>query len=376
MLTIEVVIERPAHRYEILLEPGLGANWRAEVAERIGAGSYLALVDTNVARLYGYPESGQVDSSWHYLWIEPGENNKNLRQYCELCEKALAFDIDRETVVVAVGGGMTGDLAGYLAATLLRGLGFVHVPTSLVAQVDGSVGGKNGVNVHAGKTVIGTVRQPDLVLIDPAFLATLPPRELTAGFAEVVKTAFLEGPDFFRQLQQSKDLLLSMNHGFMAGVVARCCRFKTDIIVGDEHDKGRRQLLALGHSFGHALEALAGYDGRVNHGEAVAVGLALICEFSARRGILSTEERDEVKKLLEDLHLPVAIGRLGARSPQPPDWRALLSGDKAMAALTGDKKLDGGRLSLVVPYAIGDCRVEAGYTAREALSFLRGCIDG
>lgn len=371
MLKMEVEISRPSHRYEILFEPGLGTNWRSEIMERMGANSYLALVDANLALLQGYPPSGTIDGPWRYLWVNPGEQRKNLEQYRDLCEKATAFDIDRHTVVVAVGGGITGDIAGFLASTLLRGLKLVQIPTSLLAQVDSGVGGKNGVNTPAGKNLVGTFWQPDLVLIDPVFLSTLPHGEYIAGIAEIVKTAVLDGADFFRQLQHSTDLLLAMNHGFVSGVIAHCCRFKTRIVVADEKESGRRQLLNLGHTFAHALEALAGYDKGILHGEAVAVGIMLAGEFSLRRGILPAQELEEVRDLLRALELPASIRELG----RGLDWGALLAGEAIIEILSGDKKVNKGRMTLVLPYSIGDCRVEKGYSPKEVGNFMRGCVD-
>lgn len=371
MLKIEMEIQRPNHHYEILFEPGLGTNWRSEVEERTHAESYLALIDRNLAMVNGWPADGSSDGRWNYLWVEPGEQRKNLEQYRELCEKATDFDIDRGTVLVAIGGGVTGDIAGFIAATLLRGIRLVQIPTSLLAQVDSSVGGKNGVNTPAGKNLVGTFKQPELVLIDPVFLETLPQRELLAGMAEIVKTAILDGPEFFQQLQHSVDLMTTMNHGFMAGAIARCCRFKTEVVVSDELEKGRRQLLNLGHTFGHALEALAGYDGRVVHGEAVSVGLVLAATFAVKKGFMAPSGLDEITSLLRALQLPVRIRNLGVSGDNPANWDQLLYSEELIAALQGDKKIDKGKLTLVLPHTIGDCRVEKGYTVREVADFMR-----
>ena len=371
MLKIELEIRRPNHAYEILLEPGLGADWRREVEERMISGSYLALVDANLARQWNSPADG---GKWRCLWVEPGEENKTLTQYQSLCEAALDMGLDRNTVVVAVGGGVTGDIAGFLAATLFRGVRLVQIPTSLLAQVDSSVGGKNGVNCAAGKNMIGTFHQPDLVLIDPGFLDTLPRREYLAGLAEVVKTAVLDSSAFFHELQMAAEAMLSLNHGMLSGVIARCCRIKTRFVIDDEFDKGRRALLNLGHTFGHVLESFGGYDGRVVHGEAVAVGMVLACRFSMERGILSEHDANEVRDLLAALRLPVAISQLGRISPNPPDWQALFAAGDVEKILLADKKADGGRINLVLPHAIGDCRVEKGFRASEVAEFMRQAL--
>lgn len=376
MLKITVEMKRSAHSYEILFEPGLTANWRAEVAERVPADGYIVLADANYADLAGLPQTGAVEGRWRYLRVEPGERRKDLGQYVCLCERIVHLGLDRGWVVVAVGGGVTGDIAGFIASTLMRGVRLVQIPTTLLAQVDSSVGGKNGVNTSAGKNLIGTFFQPELVLIDPMALDTLPEREYLAGLAEVAKIGILDGPEFFQQLREGTEALLARNHGFLAGVIARCCRYKSGLVASDERDRGLRQLLNLGHTFGHGLEALAGYDGRVVHGEAVAAGLALAAEFSSGMGYLPSDESAEIRKLLRGLGLPTAIAQLGAASAEPPVWRELLRRDDFPAILAADKKAGGGRLTLVLPHAIGDCRIERGHTAVEVADFMRSRVNG
>lgn len=371
MLKIDISLERPSHAYSILLEPGLCADWRTEIRDRIPAESYLVLADANLGRLGFVPESGVVVEEWRHLWVEPGEERKNLEQYAFLCARALEFGLSRDTVVVGFGGGVTGDIAGFVAATLLRGLRLAQIPTTLLAQVDSSVGGKNGVNTPAGKNLVGTFHQPALVLIDPVLLKTLPEREYLAGVAEVVKTAVLDGPDFFRDLERSAELVRSRNYGYMAGVIARCCRVKTGFVMSDERDTGRRQLLNLGHTFGHVLETLAGYDGTVVHGEAVSVGMVLACEYALDRGLLAHTELGEIRALLEKLGLPVRIRSLGGGL----DWDGLLSGEQALSSMLSDKKAGSGKVNLVLPYAIGDCRFERGFDAREVLEFMRAHLN-
>lgn len=375
MLTINVELRRPDHRYPIHFASGLCADWRGEVAKRFPNASYLVMFDANLARDAGVPSYGCVEGAWRYLWVKPGEENKNPGQYAALCEDALHMAVDRNTVVVAVGGGVTGDIAGFVAATLLRGLRLVQIPTTLLAQVDSSVGGKNGVNAEAGKNMIGTIHQPDLVLIDPAFLDTLPRREYTAGLAEIVKTAVLDGPAFFAALEQGADRLVAGDHELLSEIIARCCRVKSDYVMSDERDTGRRQLLNLGHTFGHVLESLAGYDGRVVHGEAVAVGLLLACRFSAARSGMSEAEAERVKELLVRLRLPTAISQLGQSGAAPVDWRKALAAPDTVAILAADKKAEAAGVNLALPRAIGDCRMEKGFPAAEVLEFMRARMD-
>ncbi len=376
MLTLDVELKRPGHSYAIVLESGLSANWRAEVEARLTASSYLALVDANLAAARDIPTHGCMEGKWRYLWVQPGEENKHLEQYAALCEDALHFGITRDTVVVAVGGGVTGDIAGFVAATLLRGLRLVQVPTTLLAQVDSSVGGKNGVNAEAGKNMVGTIHQPSLVLIDPAFLDSLPRREYLAGVAEIVKTAVLDSAEFFEVLDSGADRLAANDHDFVTDAIARCCRIKAGFVQDDERDTGRRQLLNLGHTFGHVLESLAGYDGSVVHGEAVAVGMVLACRFSVARSTMAKGEADAVEALLSKLGLPTRINQLGTTRSEPIEWPAALSSEDAVAVIAADKKAEASGVNLVLPHAIGDCRLEKGFPPAEVLRFMRDHVDG
>lgn len=376
MLKISLDVERRNHRYDILLEPGLCRNWREEVQNHINAASYLVLVDSTLARIMKLPPSGAIEGKWRFLRVEAGEPNKTFAQYRSLMERALTMDLDRHSVVVAIGGGVTGDISGFIAATLFRGVRIVMIPTSLLAQVDSSVGGKNGINTPGGKNLVGSIHQPELVLIDPAFLDTLPRREFLAGLAEIVKVAILDGRDFFFRLQRSAGLLLARDHGFLAGSIAQSCRIKAAIVTEDELEKGRRALLNLGHTFGHALEALAGYDGRVVHGEAVAVGLALACRFAAARSGMPAGEAEEVEALLAELGLPTAIAQLGVSGSEPIDWRRALADGAAAGILASDKKAAASGVVLVLPRAVGDCRLEKGFAAEEVIRFMLARVDG
>ncbi len=371
MLKIDIELTRPPHAYSLFINPGLCAEWRREVEERMPASAYLVLADANLARAGLVPAAGTVEGKWRCLWVEPGEEHKTLTQYAALCEAALRFGIDRSTVVVAVGGGVTGDIAGFVAATLMRGLRLAQIPTTLLAQVDSSVGGKNGVNTDAGKNLVGAFLQPELVLIDPAFLDSLPRREYLAGVAEIVKTAVLDSPEFFHDLARSAEALGNNDHSVVANAIARCCRVKSGFVMADERDTGRRQLLNLGHTFGHVLEALAGYDGRVIHGEAVAVGMALACGFSCDTGRMAAADAREIPALLAALGLPTAIDQLGMDGDAPLRWDDLLAGERGRAALFLDKKAGAGKVNLILPHALGDCRFEKGFDADEVMDFMR-----
>lgn len=376
MLTIPIDVTRHNRRYEIFIEAGLCADWRQAVSDRVEAASYLVVADRAVAGLLDLPANGETDGDWRYLWLTPGEEWKTLGQYASLCDQALALGITRGTVVVALGGGVTGDIAGFMAATLLRGLRLVQVPTTLLSQVDSSVGGKTGVNAARGKNLIGAFHQPETVLIDPLFLKTLPRREFLAGMAEVVKTAILSSSGFFTYLRQNRDKLLAMDPEPLSRAIAECCRAKAAIVAQDETEAGKRALLNLGHTFGHALEALAGYDGRVVHGEAVAVGTVLASRLARDKGYLAAPRYQEIVDGCRELDLPVRIADLGKHTDNPPKWDTLLSGTALNDALAKDKKRGAARLNLVLPHGIGDCRIEGGYAVSEVADFMRAAHGG
>lgn len=371
MLRIDIELAVPAMRQTVLFEPGLCSDWKREVERRVASQSYLAVVDANLARLLKLPPSGTMQGKWRYLWAAAGEERKNLEQFAELADAALDFGPDSDTVLTAVGGGTIGDLTGLLAALLFRGMRFVFIPTTLVSQIDTAIGGKNGLNTRHRKNALGTVLTPELVMIDSGLLETLPPSEYRHGLAEVVKTALLDDRDFFEELQTSAALLASGNQGFISGIVARCCRSKAGLVLADPAGLDKRKTLAVGHYFGHVLEALAGFDGRVPHGEAVSVGLALACDFSAERGLMPVRSAGEVKNLLAAFHLPVSIARLGAGRPNPPDWERLLSGNGVASALVCGMKTVDGRMRIALPVDIGDCRNIEGIAVEDVARFLR-----
>lgn len=282
--------------------------------------------------------------------VPAGEGSKTLGVYGGLVDWALGLGVDRQTPVLALGGGVVGDLAGFIAATLLRGLPFVQVPTTVIAQVDSAIGGKTGVNHEAGKNLVGAFHQPRVVLADPATLQTLPRRELASGLAEAVKHALIRDPDLAARLDQDLDRLLDCDAAALARTVRDAAAIKAAIVAADEREAGDRAILNFGHTFGHAIEKAAGY-GAFTHGEAVALGMraALHLSSSLRLG----------RVLAPDAALPdpfAAADRLVSRLPTPalPDR---LSVDTLLDAMGGDKKRRAGRLRFVVLDAIGDARL-------------------
>lgn len=377
---ISLSLSRPGHAYDIILKKGINKNLFAEIEQRMHAGSYIVVADDAVAELYSIPPSGTRRGNWGFIRMRAGEQNKNWKQMIPLCDKALAMGPDRDTVVVAVGGGVTGDMTGFCASCLLRGLRLVMVPTTLLSMVDSSVGGKNGIDTPYGKNLAGTFHQPSLVLIDPEYLDSLPRREYIAGLGEVLKSAIIDGEEFFDYLQTHSTKLMQNDHAALIEVIARCCRFKARIVMDDEQEKsGRRALLNLGHTFGHALEALAGYDGTVVHGEAVAVGTVLAARFAEEKKLggngASGELTSRIARLTTRLGLPAGIRQLGTDWKDENDsWAGKLAGDELVDALLSDKKTRGGLLTLVLPHAIGDCRPDKGFDAQTVAHFMRATL--
>lgn len=273
------------------------------------------------------------------LVIEAGEESKSVDSAALLWDQMLAVGIDRKTVVVAVGGGVVGDLAGFVAATFARGLALVQVPTTLLAQVDSSVGGKVGINLAGAKNMVGAFWQPAGVLVDTAVLATLPEREYRSGLAEVVKYGVILDAEFFAYLEKHASELDKRDAAVLERVIARCCRLKAEVVEADEREEtGRRAVLNYGHTFAHALETVSGY-GQFLHGEAVAIGMLCASRLAERLGRVDRDFTMRQHKLLSALGLPVELPAI--------DRRALL------AAMAHDKKVEHGRLRFVLPTRMG-----------------------
>ncbi|MDE2336428.1 MAG: 3-dehydroquinate synthase, partial [Alphaproteobacteria bacterium] len=265
----------------------------------------------------------------------------------------------RSATIVALGGGVVGDIAGFAAAIFMRGAGFAQIPTTLLAQVDSSVGGKTGINTAAGKNLAGAFHQPKIVLIDTGVLKTLPPRELKAGYAEILKYALIGDPDFFAWLEQNGAALLDGDAAAQEYAIGKSCRAKAAIVVADEDErKDIRALLNLGHSFGHALEALGGYDGRILHGEAVGTGCLLAFEFSRDRGLCPAEDVERLRGHMQKAGLMT----------EPPFKAAA---EDMFARMQSDKKNRDGRTTLVLARGIGRAFVAGDIVAADVLAFLK-----
>jgi 3-dehydroquinate synthase len=294
------------------------------------------------------------------LILAPGEGSKSFRVFEQVCEAIIAARIERGDLVVALGGGVIGDLAGFAAAAVRRGIDYVQVPTTLLAQVDSSVGGKTAINSARGKNLIGAFHQPILVVADTALLDTLPLREFRAGYAEVAKYGLLGDAAFFSWLEVNWREVFGGGSGAREHAVAVCCRAKAAIVARDERETGDRALLNLGHTFGHALEAACGFSERLLHGEAVAAGMALAFEFSARLGLLPAAEAERAIRHLAEVGLPT----------RPQDIAGLPDADALMTLMAQDKKVQRGMLTLILVRGIGAAFVERGIEWAQVRAFL------
>ena len=277
------------------------------------------------------------------LTIPAGEPAKNLKQVEALYHELAAHQLERRSCIVALGGGVVGDVAGFVAGTYLRGLPLVQLPTTLLAQVDSSVGGKTGVNLPAGKNLVGTFHQPRLVLCDLATLDTLPEREFRAGIAEVIKYGIIRDAAFFNQIETDLDRLLGREEATLGAVVARSCEIKAEVVARDETEAGLRAILNFGHTIGHALEAITGYS-QYLHGEAIAIGQVAAARLSARLAGLPEAEVERIRALFDRVGLPTEVQLSAAQK------KSLLQ------AMQLDKKVSGGRFKFVLAEAIGQVR--------------------
>ena len=294
--------------------------------------------------------------------VPPGEETKSFEGLADVTDRLLALELDRGDLVTAFGGGVVGDLAGFAAAVYKRGIDFVQIPTTLLAQVDSSVGGKTAIDTARGKNLIGAFHQPRLVLADLDVLATLPEREMRAGYAEVVKYGLLGDFRFFEWLEANSERVLAREPEALSEAVARCVAMKAEIVAEDETEQGRRALLNLGHTFGHALEAETGYGGALLHGEAVAAGQALAFRFSAAQGLCTALDARRATASLAAAGLPTALSEVPGH---PFDAKRLVR------HMSQDKKAEGGALTFILARSLGDAFIAKNVEVRAVREFLQ-----
>lgn len=350
--------------YDILIGPGLITRAGGELSARLKGRRAAIITDEHVGSRYlaSLMDSLQTDGIEAVsLTLPAGEKTKSLESLAAVTDMVLSARIERNDAVIALGGGVIGDLAGFAAGIVRRGVRFVQIPTSLLAQVDSSVGGKTGINTRHGKNLLGVFHQPDLVLADTGVLDTLSPREFRAGYAEVVKYGLIDKPDFFDWLEKHWKQVFEGGPERMEAI-AVSCKAKADVVVEDERETGRRALLNLGHTFGHALEAATGYDSsRLVHGEGVSIGMVLAHKFSARLNLASPDDAKRVVSHLSDVGLPTGISDI--KGELPPT-------EVLMDAIAQDKKVKSGKLTFILTRGIGQSFVADDVPSSEVLSFL------
>jgi 3-dehydroquinate synthase len=341
--------------YPILIADSLLDTLGPELARLAPQARAVVVSSPRIWALHGARIAAALPGAPHLL-VPDGERAKRLPTVARLYDMLVAAGADRQTVMVVVGGGVLGDLAGFAAASFLRGMPLVHVPTTVVAQVDSAIGGKVGVNHALGKNLIGAFYPPVAVLSDPSLLRTLSAREFRAGLYEVIKYGVIESPRLFARLESQLDAVLARELDTLVPVIAECSRIKARVVTADEHETGERRILNFGHTAGHALEAITNYR-RFRHGEAVGLGMLAAAELARARGALSADAADRLRTLIQ---------RLGALPPVDD-----LSAAECAAATSRDKKVIRGTLHFVLPVAIGKTQIVKDVKPRELVRALR-----
>ena len=340
-------VELGSRSYPILIGAGLLAREDGAVAAQVAARDVLLVTNTTVAALHAPALRAALPGRRIVEVVLPdGEVHKTLANVARILDVLVANRFGRDACVVALGGGVVGDMAGFAAACYQRGVAFVQVPTTLLAQVDSSVGGKTGVNHPGGKNLIGAFHQPAAVIADTATLDTLPDRELRAGIAEVVKYGLICDRPFFEWLEAHIDALLARDPAALAGAIRRSCELKARIVARDEHEHGERAWLNFGHTFGHAIESETGYAGWL-HGEAVGAGMLVAADMSRACGALAAADVERIERLLRRVGLPLDV--------------SAITGTAALALMRMDKKVQAGRIRLVLLNRIGEACVTSDY---------------
>ncbi len=362
-------VELAGRSYDIAIGPGLIDQAGALSRPLLAAPKVTIVSDETVAPLYGARLAASFDKAGikaSTVTVPAGENSKEFGAFGRLMNELLDQRPDRRTTLVALGGGVVGDLTGFAASVLLRGVDFIQVPTTLLAQVDSSVGGKTGINTRHGKNLVGTFYQPRLVLADTDVLDTLPRRELLAGYAEVAKYGLIDDPAFFAWCEANGAAVLSGDAAKRTYAIEQSCLAKARIVAADERETtDLRALLNLGHTFGHALEAETGFGSDLLHGESVGTGMAMAFDLSARLGLCPAADAERVRRHLGAVGLPMRLRAIGGDNRRSWDAARLIE------HMRGDKKAEGGRLTFVLARGIGKA-----FVSREVdEAALRGLLD-
>ncbi len=360
---ISVPVPLGDRAYDIVIGRGLLASLGQRIAKlRQGARTVIVTDETVASYHLAAAEAALASAgiSSARIVVPAGESSKSFAHFENVCEAIIATRIERVDLAVALGGGVIGDLAGFAAACVRRGIDFVQVPTTLLAQVDSSVGGKTGINSRHGKNLIGAFHQPVLVVADTALLDTLPERQFRAGYAEVVKYGLLGDAGFFNWLEANAAEVFSGGPA-RDHAIAVCCRAKAGIVVRDEREAGERALLNLGHTFGHAFEAGCGFSDRLLHGEAVALGMVMAFDLSMRKGLASGQDAQRMRAHLAKVGLPTHIKSVPGGAPGI---------DALMNLIAQDKKVKRGNLTFILVRGIGQAFIETNIDPAEVRAFL------
>jgi len=333
--------------YPILIDNGLLAGIGQDLKNRGVAKRFVVVADSTVAGIYGervLDSLRQADLTPEIVTFPAGEASKTLATVAELASRLARAGVDRKDGLIALGGGVTGDLTGFLAATYMRGIAFVQIPTTLLAQVDSSVGGKTGVDIPEGKNLVGAFYQPRAVYIDSLALRSLPPAELLNGIAEVIKYGVIYDREFFEFLEAERNAILALDLPVLERVIETCCTIKADVVAQDEREADLRRILNFGHTIGHAVEADSDYQ--LAHGSAVAIGMVAASKLAVAKGMLDKLDADRLEALISAFGLPTAIPTNAQR-------------DRLKGYLLTDKKTVAGRPFFVLPTAIGKVEITA-----------------
>ncbi len=365
--TIEVALGERS--YDIRIGQGLineaGMHLAPLLGERANNSDVIVVTDKNVAALHlGALEDSLRTSGigQRTIIVEPGEHTKGFAHLARLIDDLIGGGLDRDAMIIALGGGVVGDLTGFAAAIALRGVDFVQIPTTLLSQVDSSVGGKTGINTAHGKNMVGAFYQPRMVLADVTALETLPRRELLAGYAEILKYGLIRDAGFFGWLESHGSALIEGDVAARIEAVAQSCRAKAEVVAADEHEHGVRALLNLGHTFGHAMEAETGFSDQLLHGEAVALGMVLAFELSAQLGLCPQADATRLRTHADAVGLPTDITGYG------------FTAEALIAHMHHDKKVRGGQISFILAHGIGKAVIAPDVDLTEVERHLSHCL--
>jgi 3-dehydroquinate synthase len=358
-----ITLDLGSRSYDIVIENN-SIKDITKYLEKLNLGKKIFVItDDNVASLYLSKIEKSLEKSaynFHSIILKQGEHLKSFVNLTKLCNQILSYEPDRNSTIIALGGGVIGDLSGFAASIIMRGINFIQIPTSLLAQVDSSVGGKTGINTNYGKNLIGSFYQPKLVIIDPLTVNSLSKRDFNSGYAEIVKYALIDNKDFFNYLEKNREKTKNLDTAILAEIIKICCLAKARIVAADELENQQRALLNLGHSFAHSLEKETGYSNILKHGEAVAIGLVLAMKFSEEMGFL---EKEEIKKLEDHFKF---FGITTNMLKIQPSWNA----ENLIHNMYKDKKNINGNLTLILLNAIGKAFISRNINHNKIANFI------